>query len=51
MAKVYDISIGTGSSKVRSGNAFLNDNSFSRWIIDKSFGLSKWGFERLRGKR
>ena len=43
----YMIPIGTGSSKVRSGNALLNDNSFSRWIIDKSFGLSKWGVERL----
>ena len=43
----YMIPIGTGSNKVRSGNAFLNDNSFSRWIIDKSFGLSKWGVERL----
>ena len=43
----YRIPIDIGTNKVSSGNAFLNDNSFSRWIIDKSFGLGKRGIERL----
>ena len=36
-------SLGTG----KSGMSYINENSFSRWIIEKSDGITKLGLQKL----